>query len=62
MMILVRILFFAGLFASLVCFYLFLSGRGEGYKVLGKRMLLSTLLLTVLFFMVAIAQKIFLQE
>jgi hypothetical protein len=60
MLILVRILFFVGLFASLICFYLFLRGQGEGYKVLGQRVLLSTLLLTVIFFLIAIAQRIFL--
>jgi hypothetical protein len=62
MLILVRILFFLGLFASLICFYLFLSGRGEHYKEYGKKALLSTLVSTLAFFMIAIAQRIFLND
>ena len=60
MLILVRILFFLGLVISLICFYLYMTGRGEHYKMLGRRTVLSTLVLTIGFFLIAIAQRVFL--
>ena len=62
MLVLVRILFFLGLFSSLVCFALFLKGRGEHYERLGLKTMMGTLILTLIFFLIAIVQKVFLEN
>lgn len=61
MLMLVRIFFFSGLLVSLVFFILFLKGRGERYKTLGKQSIMATLLTTLAFFILAIIQKLLLE-
>jgi hypothetical protein len=62
MLVFVRFFFFLGLLASLVCFALFLKGRGEHYKHLGFKTMMVTLFVTVIFFLIAIVQKVFLEN
>jgi len=62
MLMLVRIFFFVGLMVSLLFFYGYFKGRGEHYKALGKKTILGTLLITVAFFLMAIIQKVLLDE
>ena len=62
MLLIVRIFFFLGLGISLLCLMLFLLGRGERYKLLGLKCILGTLILTLVFFLFAIVQKVFLEN
>jgi hypothetical protein len=41
---------------------LFFQGKGDRYKHLGVKVIMGTLLLTLVFFMIAIVQKVFLEN
>jgi len=61
MILIVRIFFLLGLAVSFLCFSLFFLGRGEAYKHLGLKCLLITLVLTLVFFLFAMVQSVFLE-
>jgi hypothetical protein len=62
MILIVRIFFLVGLGLGLFCFVLFFQGKGDRYKHLGFKVIMGTLLLTLVFFMIAIVQKVFLEN